>query len=572
MDGRIAELTCEYVARGVEQAAAAAHLDQIARVELPAVLGTLLDSVYGDDPAVYVVREVRAEFALRADGPAAGRRWAEALATAIVRTVAHDPADGVNLVRFADDAEYVASYLVEHVRGEAGPHWYFRPLAAWHYEPTGIAARALLTERPALPVLAALHRQGMLTTVLDTLTDQDITDLAGVPEQPAPTDDVSGLWPLLTAAVTIAELCGLWAATPLSALDVALHYRSRAVPDWRSTTALTMIVVDILRQLAAAGHVRSSVTPPPPALADRFGWLDVDLLFAGLTAARPNVMGQREKQVLRALETVLTDSPTLRTAVRSAGPGPRAALLLHAGVTVDHPEWTDDGLVTAVVAGVLARWSAGTADPVVALVTAVDHTAVEESEYAGVLLLLRAIADLRLPAVLARAGIPHALPYVLLAIACRLTGADPHDPAVQAFAGRPPDIRRNWRQAHHLSSLRREVRAQARVQRLPELSDADLPHGRAGKPKVDATVGLLACAVMRTWSRWLGQFSESTIGYLLAHFVHRPGRLRWTDDELVVELASGPLDVVVSLAGYDKPLESVPWLGDRTVTYRMAAS
>lgn len=573
MDGTIAALRCEYLTRGVEQAAAAAHLDQIARVELPSVLGTLLDSVYGHDPAVYVVRHVHAEFALRADGPAVGRKWAEALASAIVTTMANDPAGGGNLVRFADEAEYLACYLAEHVRGEAARHWYFRPLAAWHAEPTGAAVRALLAERPALPVLAALHRQDMLAAVLDKLPDDAVAELAaGSGGPPTPADDASGLWPLITTAVAIAEVWGLWTGAPLTALDVARDYRSRAVLDWRSTTALTMIVVDILRHLAAQGHLRSPATPPPPELAARFDWLNVDLLLPGIMAASPNLAGHREKLVLRTLASVLAGSTALRDAVRFAGPGPRAALLLRAAVIVEHPEWTDDGLVAAVLAGVLDRWTAGAVDPVLAQLTVADDAAVEESRCAGVLLLLRAVAELRVPAVLARAGIADALPYVLLAVACRLTGADPGDPAVRAFADRPAEVRRTWRQVHRLAALRRELLAQARIQRLPELADADLPDGKLGLPKADAVVGLLACAVLRTWSRWLGRFSESSVGYLLAHFVRRPGRLRWTAGELVVELDSGPLDVVLSLAGYDKPLESVPWLGERTIRYRIAAS
>lgn len=573
MDGTIAALRCEYVTRGVEQAAGAAHLDQIARAELPGVLAAMLDSVYGDDPAVYVVRRVHAEFALRTDGPAAGRRWAGALASAIVTTIANDQAGGGNLVRFADDAEYLACYLAEHVRGNAAWHWYFWPLAAWHAETTGTAVRALLAGRPALPVLAALHRQDMLAAVLDKLPDDAVAELAaGSGRPPATADDVSGLWPLITAAVAIAEVWGLWTGAPLTALDVARDYRSRAVPDWRSTTALTMIVVDILRHLAAQGHLRSPSAPPPPELAARFDWLDVGLLLPGLVAASPNLVRQREELVLRVLANVLAGSTALRDAVRFAGPGPRAALLLRAAVIAEHPEWTDDGLVAAVLEGVLDRWTAWAADPVLAQLTVADDTTVEESRCAGVLLLLRAVADLRVPAVLARAGVADALPYVLLAVACRLTGADPSDPAVAAFAGRPAEVRRTWRQVHRLARLRRELLAQAHIQRLPELADPDLPDGKLGLPKADAVVGLLACAVLRTWSRWLGRFSESSTGYLLAHFVRRPGRLRWTAEELVVELDSGPLDVVLSLAGYDKPLESVPWLGERTVRYRMAAS
>ncbi|MGC0317174.1 hypothetical protein [Kitasatospora acidiphila] len=587
MDGSIRSLTCDYLARGVEPAAAAAHLDQLARLELPGILSTLLDSVYGDDPAVYVIRQVHAEFALRADAPTAARRWAEALARAIVTAVAADASADGNVIRFADQAEYLAAYLVEHLGGTAAQHWYFHPFAAWHAEPTGSAARALLATQPPVPVLAALHRQAMLPALLATLPDAAIRELAAdTTRPPAPADDVSGLWPLLTTAVAIADAWGLWTGVPLAALDVARVYRSRAVPDWRSPTALTLVVVDVLRRLSARGDLRTPTAPPPAELADRFDWLEVDLLLPGLTAASPKPAGRREAAVRQALADVLAASPELRAAVRVAGPGPRAALLLRAALVAERPEWADDGFVVAVLAEVQDRWAAGEADPVLAQLAGplADQLAgrtdadVEDSPFAGLLLLLRAVTELRVPAVLARAGLADFLPEILLAVACRLTGADSAEPAVRAFAGRPAQVRRGWRQVHHLAALRGELLVQAGAQRLPdpaeltELADTDLPDGKLGRPKADAVIGLLAGAVLRAWSRWLGQFSESSGGYLLAHFVRRPGRLHWTAEELVVELEPGPLDVVVSMAGYDRPLEAVPWLGGRTVRYRMGAS
>jgi hypothetical protein len=586
MDGTIAALRCEYLARGLEQTVAAGHLDEVARIGLPGALSALLDSVYGDDPAVYALRDVRAECTLQVDSAAAARRWAETLAAAIVTAIAEDPADGTNLVRFADEAEYLARYLADHVGGHAARRWYFRGLAPFHAQPTSETVRALLTGRPLMPVLVALHRHGTLAEVLGALAPGDLAELAATARSPAADDaarDAAGVWPLLIAAVEIAGTWDLWTSVPLEAADVARAHRPRAVPDWRSPAALTLVVVDILRQLAATGDVRRPTTAAPSYLATRFDWLDLPLLASGLTAAVPDIVTRGEERVLRAMADLLAASVPVRTAVRSAGPGPRAVLVLRAALAAEHPEWTDDPLADTVVARLMERWArsggAPVDDPVLVLLTRDDRdvvqpTVAEDSPCAGVLLLLRAVAELRVPALLARAGLSDALCPALLAVARRLTGADQHDPAVTAFAGRPDSQPWTWQDATEadLATVRRELLAQARAQHLPDLDDVDLPDGKLGPERADAVLGLLALTVLRTWSRWLGRFAESSVGYLLAHFVRRPGRLRWADEELVVELEPRPLDVAISLAGYDQPMEAVPWLGHRRVVYRMDAS
>jgi hypothetical protein len=557
VDGSIAELRCEYVTRGVAPTAAAGRLDTLARLELPVLLGTMLDEIYGDAPTVYVLREVNTELALRVDGPDAARHWASVLATAIVTAVATDPADGVNLVRFEDEAEYVASYLADHARGEAARHWYFRAFEPWHARPTSEAVPALLIERPIMPVLAALHRHGRLAEVLGVVSDDELAELVADPAaRPAAGDDVSGLWPLIIAAVRIADTWELWATTPLSTVDVARGYPSRPVPDWRSPAALTVVVVDILRQLTSRGDLRRPAVPPPPELQERFDWLDLPLLATGLTAGgTPKTVVDRERTILDVVLDLFADSKSLRSSVAAVGPGPRAMILVRAAFAAERPEWTDDRLVESVVARIAE-------DRFGPLFAGGEPLEFGESPCAGVLLPLRAVADLRLPAVLARAGQSDALPATLLAVATWLTGAEPDDPAVRAFAGlrtSDPLVRLEWT-VEECDDVRDSMLAAMSAQRMDE-----------PEPIVDV-VELIAVAVLRAWARWLGRFAASSTSYLLAHFVNRPGRIRWTDEEIVVELDPRPLDVVVTMAGYDRPLESVSWLGGRTVTYRMDAS
>lgn len=548
MDSGIGTLRCEYRVFGPAAAARTGHLDEVARSELAAVLDSALTAVYGDDPTVYLLREVDAELALRADRPDVARRWGEALATAIVETIASDPGDGANLVRFVDEPDYLARFIADHVRGQTG-HWYYRPLASLSEWTTAEVVLTLLDEHPAAAVLAALHRHGTLPAVLAALPPSALTDLAelALGRFSAPADDLAGLWPLILAAVRLADHWPLWTGPPREAVDVARDYRSRPVPTWQDPAALTMIVVDVLRHLESRGEIRVPAEPPPPHALAAVEWLDLPLLRRHLATRQPPT----RRAAATPLEQAVRQAATALLDRLPVSDGPAAVIRLRAALAAEHPEWTADPTADAVVARVVGQLVHTTAPP--------DPAEVHESDCAGVLLFLRAVSDLRLPALLARCGLADQLPALLLAVAACLTGAEARDAAVQAFAGVPENP--GELSTEDCVALAEDLDILLARQRLAD---------RTGLEDLsDDLVGRVALAVLRAWSRWLSNFEDSSVPYLLANFVRRPGRLRWTPDRLTVELDPRPLDVVVQLAGYDQDLESVPWLGDRRVIYRM---
>jgi hypothetical protein len=585
VDGSIGELRCEYQVPGPESASRTGHLDRLVRTELVPALEATLDAVYGDDPAVYVLRDVHAELALRTDGRDPARTWGEALTTAIATTIAEDPGDGMNLVRFADQAEYLACYLADHLSGHAWRHWYYRALAGFHGLSAAEVVPAVLSLERPVAVLAALHRQGALPRALAALDPSALAELAASvlgrfgPAQHG-TDDLGGVWPLLVAATRIADVWALWTDQPRPAVEVARDYRNRPVPNWHDPAALTLVVLDVLRHLETLGELRRPPGPPPAALAAEFEWLDLSLLAQGLTGAKPvrRDPTPREREVLRVLLDVV-GSLSLN------GPGPEAVVRIRAALAAENPEWTDDPTADAVVARVIARWRSPAVRPVVpesdedrvlALLTSSEMCAVdgypEESEYAGLLLLVRAVTDLRVPAVLSRAGLADALPETLVHLATRLTGAEPEDPAVRAFAGNPRAPTDFWAHADpaQCRTVRDGLTAILAAHGVGELDGL----GESGPGLSDAseTLGLLALGVLRAWSRWLGELAGSSVPYLRGHFLCRPGTLRWSADELVVDLAPRPLDTVLDLAGYLDLVENVPWLGGRPVVFRLEAA
>ena len=95
-----------------------------------------------------------------------------------------------------------------------------------------------------------------------------------------------------------------------------------------------------------------------------------------------------------------------------------------------------------------------------------------------------------------------------------------------------------------------------------------LDHGRLGLLQVDLTVGLAASALLRLWARWLPQFAQASVPYLLSEFIHRPGWMSRRPDGLLIEVESRPLDIVLEMSGYLAELERVPWLGNQNIRFQ----
>ncbi|NUT50350.1 MAG: hypothetical protein HOV94_24040 [Saccharothrix sp.] len=611
MIGHIGQLTCEYVTADEQ---AAAELDRLAATSLADELEAALDAVLDADETVYVVGEVVADCRVDLHAPDPAGQWARSLAEAVDAVIA---GAGSGVVSFPDEAAYLARYLAESLRGRAAGSWCFRPLTRFHDARPAEVLLALAREGRAAGVLAALQRDGLLPEILSSMTAAELAVLARCEPGVDPASD-----PLVAAAVRVADCCGLWTNGPMP-VAVAARWLRPSRADWSDPVSLTGTVVDLLRQLADAGVIARDGEPPPPRLRTELDWLDLPrltwwlterespepglvdgrthwadlvraLVTSGTQPARPLASSTAretpEQEVRRVVLRLVARGPgsaALRQQLAAVGPGPRAAVLLRAAVAADQPQWMADhameSVVADAVAGVVAAWerhvaSAGI-DEVVHVLTgpaAVPGPTPMTSPVAGVLLLLRAVVDLRLPAVLHRAGCGDALPATLLAVAIRLTGAVPEDPAALLFAGLPASGSASamdvWRQAsaRQCQAVRTELEHAVAAHGV-ELADVPAFDGALGHPVADGTLDLVAFAVLRAWSRWLGRFATARVEYLVAHFLRRWGAMEVTEDEVAVELAEAPLDVVLELAGYLSPVTTVPWLGGRTATFRLGS-
>ncbi|MFB9431087.1 hypothetical protein ACFFR8_17055, partial [Streptoalloteichus tenebrarius] len=332
MDAQIATLHCEYLVNAGDPLVAE-RVHQVARTDLATALEAELAPVLDVDPAVYLIRDLVAEVRLDTRAPNLPREWARQLGAAVVAAITHGGRDHDAVVRFADEAAYLASYLLARVRGSAWDEWYYRPLGRFHHSPVSVVIREAVPAQDVVPVLAALHGQGALTEVLDALDREAVAELASAsqssvdcPGAPRPLlGQASTMDPLVGVALRFADACSLWTGTRQPALAVARRQQRPSSPDWLDPDSLSEIVADLLCYLAEMGAVRLPPAEIPTSLRAELEWLNLPLLEARLRQ-RPHESLPMEQSRANQEEERRTEGfppPLFAPSGRPAGPRTR---------------------------------------------------------------------------------------------------------------------------------------------------------------------------------------------------------------------------------------------------------
>jgi hypothetical protein len=207
---------------------------------------------------------------------------------------------------------------------------------------------------------------------------------------------------------------------------------------------------------------------------------------------------------------------------------------------------------------------------------AVAASDAEETRGASLYLLSRAVLDAGVPALAHTCGVP--LPALLTALAlewlelqwpldspalawttCRLEAGDDGQflatdiPALQAFE---EALRDRLRGQHVLAD--ESTAHQNHASSANEAAESD---------RLQTLVGRIARLLIRGWAHWLPGLQKSSLEFLREQCLRREGSVRASDHSIEVMLDPAPLDAILDLAGYLKPIERLPWLGDRSVTF-----
>jgi hypothetical protein len=653
MEDRIGALHLHYRVRGGGSLGPALTpgFDRAVQAGLAEALGLRMAGMLGDDPSVVVIRELKASVVLDKRDCTLDSRVVERICMSSVdaaATMLSRDVPTASVMRFADEAEFVGSFIVDLIDGSAWTHWYYGAFHRYRRADAGTTLRAVLAESgvEVARVFAWLSRRGQLSAVMTLLAPSDARRLLGSDaESSVRLDDCDGVQVLADAAIQLLTQMG-WDFAESGGRAQIVHQFLAArpiAPAWADRRSLSAWVLEFVRfvvnrpgTIAPAIHAQERGAIHT-VLTGPLDWLDAPWLCAQLAALAhgPSFANDTKKISRRALLTPGHDRILDQLARRlrdgririATGDGEDALVVrLIAAVSEEAPGSgpLDRTLITVVeqvartyfailddansgrqpnsFAGPTAadvvdlpyRLDANTVSRVKALRAAGD-SAVEllralvsvrpESDEsgalthaAGVFLLARAVLDVRLPASARQFGIP--LPPLLSGLAIKWLGRPwPCDQATSLWAGAErsevAELDTTAEPLHWLNEVLVELlidRHTLDAETAREVIAVDaalLTHELECSAQTNAEVASTASLLLRAWGQWLPGIGAASSAFLLDKCVRRAGRVHVSEDRVAVQLHPAPLDVVLQMAGYLAPIERVPWLGDRTVSFTL---
>jgi hypothetical protein len=193
---------------------------------------------------------------------------------------------------------------------------------------------------------------------------------------------------------------------------------------------------------------------------------------------------------------------------------------------------------------------------------------------AGLYLMTRAILDVGLPGLARMYGVPW--PALLAGVATAWLGLDePFDQPTLAWTGamEPGDVSSDLLIPHRANLAALEAALRERVSGLqvavPDLDGAVATPPDDDPASVAASLQRVAGMLLVAWARWLRGLEASSPRFLIDRCLRRHSTVSFTDAAVTVALEPAPLDVVLQMAGYLQPIETVPWLGGRSVAFKI---
>jgi hypothetical protein len=628
MNGRVGQLRCRYHVVGPQDSAppASARLDRLARTRLPAALADPLDNYLRDDPTVYVLR--RAESRVLLSGGETdvhmARAWAASIAGAVLNAIADNAHDGTDIVRFNDDAEYIGSFVADLLHGRAWERWFYGQFSPLQSQGTVGTLRAVLGEnRDRVPaILQVIHRLGVLDRLLRVADDATLGLLWRDAPEGGADDNSETARPLFLAVVRLLDRLGWW-VEPRPDAESLWHALLATQPlptSWRDRRDLTATFVSILQLLVGRGDVHRHVIAGSEALSKRLDlalddldWLEPETVRSAVTQLlrtpiqanldlplRPTEPSPLQQELLADLAHLLAAGEVWLDPDRLDTTG--NALRLHTALAAQSPRWRDDPLAKRLIerllvaARLMTAWDrkappgrhlpaelgiqgAAVVAAIAARVAAPYAPDAQriDTECAGVFLLIRAVWDVHLPALVQEVGYPP-IAAVLAALGLRWSGEagvtrGRIDPGLALLGGLDSvkALGRLWQETAPESHRKwqKSVRSSTAVDHPDAHELAALNDGQLGRPEADAALGFAAIALLRVWARWLRGFSSSSMPFLLERFVRRSGLVIKADNDLLVMFHRRPLDVVLDIAGYTDTVDLTPLWGSGQLRFEV---
>lgn len=305
MEPRIGHWHCRYRLVGA-QTDAAQSVERLERAIRPRVLeayGNALTQAFENDTSVYILRRVNTNLML--GGVAAeteitlAHKWGNLLGAAVARSIATHDGDSSNLVRFEDEAEYVAHFIADLLDELAWQRWYYGPFSRLRGHSKRDAILSLLVEhRETLAVIFRhLARLGGLNRVLALLEHSEAATLWAEAIQPTSGDNaalsVEEFRLFVRSAMRLLDRLGLWDASSPTESELLESYVAERPfkPDWGDRRSLAAAVLNVVRYAQRRAYLRRQRQDLAQQLLHareyifaELDWLDIEWLEAMLLA------------------------------------------------------------------------------------------------------------------------------------------------------------------------------------------------------------------------------------------------------------------------------------------------
>lgn len=405
MNGHIKHLHCHYRVHGNRDTAPqiSSRLSRVLKDDLLEAYEEAMDKVFGDDPSVIVIRQLKSRLAIALNDYPNDRqlaeRWGGRLAGNLVRRIAAAGEGDEGLIRFNNQAEYVTSYIADLINEYVKHRWYYGAFNYLKGQSKGETIRQVLTDnqRHLGKILSLLQQRGLLQRTLASmdrpmlkrlwteavrrqsinivdatmqkeyqslLTEQHQSSTEMLDSdsnqtlQPVPRD-VGTDQQLFEHALNLLRRLSLIPEQGQDAADLMSRFHPHTVVDWRDQQSLTTAfceIIDFLQTQVQDQFKRINIQASPNALMQldeilrEFDWLDTTQLRTHLlqdnrATRQSKSLTPRQRDLLSALSFVLKSA----TQVSIIETDEAVALQLYALLLSTHPQWTDDELAKRLI-------------------------------------------------------------------------------------------------------------------------------------------------------------------------------------------------------------------------------
>jgi hypothetical protein len=399
MEPRIGHWHCRYRLVGAQSDAALAveRLERTIRPRALEAYRNALAQALENNPAVYVLRRVNASLMLGGVNAETettlAHKWGHLLGASVMRSiVAHDEDSG-NLIRFDNEADYVAHFIVDLLDDLAWQRWYYGPFSKLRGRSKADAIPALLLERREMlaAILRYLSSLGGLDRVLALLDRPTTAALWTASVRPAAAPSSSEFQIFVRSAIRLLERLGLWAASPPAEAELLEAYLAErpVQPDWTDRRSLAAAVINVVRYAARRAYLRGlnyeqtqKLSHAREHIFSELDWLDTEWLEATLLAtlaggsqsstrdplpARLVGSTPLQRKLLERIRDLLRDK--LLTLDLNEVDSPANAMRLYSALAAAEPELASQPAAASLIENLLrcGKWLMTMSEPGVAL-------------------------------------------------------------------------------------------------------------------------------------------------------------------------------------------------------------